>query len=96
MIIFKYKKEKQCRENCVEYTKTTSLVIKHLFVRTIIKVALFKGWFLSQLDVYNVFINVDFDEIVYMVQSPSGFEYSNKEEKKLMHHICYLSTMKKY
>ena len=41
-------------------------------VRSVIAVAVSKGWFLYQMDVYNAFFQGDLDEEVYL-EMPEGF-----------------------
>jgi hypothetical protein len=60
-----------------DYTETISHVIKPVTVRTILSLALSKGWHLHQLDVNNAFLNGTLEEKVYMTQPP-GYEHTNK------------------
>ena len=56
------------QEYRVDYMDTFCLVVKPQTIRTILSVALSRGWLLHQLDVSNAFLNGDLSEVVYMVQ----------------------------
>jgi len=55
----------------IDRKETYNLVAKMTIVRTIIAMAVVKGWSLHQMDVKNVFLHGDLHEEVYMEQPPS-------------------------
>ncbi len=52
----------------IDYEKTYSLIAKMTTIKTIIVMAIAKGWFLHQMDVNNVFLHGDLKEEMYMEQ----------------------------
>ncbi|KAL3642739.1 hypothetical protein CASFOL_013554 [Castilleja foliolosa] len=68
-----------------DYIDTYSPVVRPATIRTIMTVALFKGWKIRQLDVDNAFLNGDIDVDLYMKQPPCFVE-SGQE-----HLVCKLN-----
>ncbi|KAH9723193.1 retrovirus-related pol polyprotein from transposon RE1 [Citrus sinensis] len=56
----------------VDYKETFSPVVKSSTVRTILSLAVMKGWKVRQIDINNAFLNGDISEDIYMTQ-PEGF-----------------------
>jgi hypothetical protein len=55
----------------IDYEETYSPIARMTTVRTIIGMAVIKGWSLHQMDVKNVFLHGDLQEEMYMEQPPS-------------------------
>lgn len=60
------------QQECINYSKTFSPVIKQMIVRLVFSIAVSRGWMIHQLNIHNVFLNLVLVEEVYM-QKPSGF-----------------------
>jgi hypothetical protein len=54
----------------IDYEETYSPIAKMTIVKTIIVMAVAKGWSLYQMDVKNAFLDGDLQEEVYMEQPP--------------------------
>ncbi|GKV43628.1 hypothetical protein SLEP1_g50892 [Rubroshorea leprosula] len=66
------------------YFNTFSLVIKPTTIRTVLSLAVSRGWSIKQLDVNNAFLHGHIDEVLYM-QQPTGFVDHNFPS-----HVCRL------
>jgi hypothetical protein len=71
----------------IDYEDTFSPVIKAATIRTILSIAVSRGWSMRQLDVQNDFLHVLLEEEVYMRQPP-GFEDSSHPN-----YICKLDKV---
>jgi histone deacetylase 1/2 len=68
----------------LDYEDTFSPVVKAATIRTVLSIAVSRGWSLRQLDVQNAFLHGILEEEVYM-QQPPGFVEKSKEN-----YICKL------
>jgi hypothetical protein len=60
----------------IDYENTFSPIVKAATIRTILSIAVTKGWCLRQLDIQNVFLHEILEGEVYMNQ-PLGYENQN-------------------
>ena len=68
----------------IDYKETFSPVVKPATIRTVLSIAVMKGWDLRQMDVNNAFLNGALTETVFMAQ-PLGFKDLSKPN-----HVCRL------
>jgi histone deacetylase 1/2 len=68
----------------LDYEDTFSPVVKAATIRTVLSIAVSRGWSLRQLDVQNAFLHGILEEEVYM-QQPPGFVEKSKEN-----YVCKL------
>lgn len=69
----------------IDYDETFSPVVKPASIRTVLNVALSRGWDLKQLDVKNTFLHGTISETIYMHQPPGFIDKQNP------HHVCKLN-----
>ena len=68
----------------IDYKETFSPMVKPATIRTVLSIAVMKGWDLRQMDVNNAFLNGALTETVFMAQ-PRGFKDLSKPN-----HVCWL------
>ena len=69
----------------MDFDETFSPVVKPATVRTVLSLALSRGWPVHQLDVKNAFLHGTLSETVYCAQ-PAGFEDTAHPD-----HVCRLN-----
>ena len=72
------------QQHGLDFTETFSLVIKSTTIRSVLHVAVTKGWPIRQINVNNAFLQGTLDDEVYVAQPP-GFI-----DQDLPHHVCHL------
>jgi hypothetical protein len=70
----------------IDYEGIFSPVIKLAIIRTILSIAVSRGWSLHQLDVQNTFLHGFLEEEVYMKQPP------DYEDKSRFNYVCKLDS----
>ena len=65
----------------MDYVDTFAPVAELTTIRTVLAVAVIKGWFLHQMDVSNTFLDGDLFEDVYMVL-PLGYLFGSRGANK--------------
>lgn len=73
----------------IDYAETFSPVIKPATIRTVLTIALSRGWSLRQLDVKNAFLHGFLKEEVYMVQPPGFIDQSRPDYVCKLHKAQY-------
>lgn len=70
-----------------DFTKTFSLAVKPITVRTILTIAVSRHWHITQLDMNNVFFNGILQEVY--IQQPPGFVSSDKHLVWILNKAIY-------
>lgn len=73
----------------IDFTKTFSLVVKMVSVRSVLALTVAKWWNLFQMDVNNVFLQGDLDDEVYM-DIPQGYVDTKFEHGSSGRKVCRL------
>ncbi|GJX13572.1 ribonuclease H-like domain-containing protein [Tanacetum coccineum] len=68
----------------IDCDDTFSPVVKPATIRTVLSLALSRGWPVHQLDIKKDFLNGDLSETIYMYQPPSFVD------SRFPHHVCQL------
>ena len=71
------------QEYGLDYEETFAPVAKMTTIRTVMAIAISKGWSLRQMDVKNAFLHSDLKEEIFMSPPPGLFPYSSIE-------VCHL------